>query len=156
MANTTGAGSKIYIGPANTSAATQTAFEALTYQEIGDVVNIGEFGITFESVTSDHLGDRFTKMFKGQKSGGSPTIVYDYDSADTGQSNAATALASDSDYAFKVELNDAGTGSPSSPSTFYFRAKVMGNRLAEIQPNNMVRRNLVLGINADPVEVEAV
>src|SRR5690606_37318993 len=106
MGNTTGAGAKIYIGPANSVANTQTAFEALSYVEIGDVVDIGGFGITYASVTSDQLGDRFTKMFKGQKSGGTPTIVYDYNAADTGQTNVVTALNSDSDYAIKITFDD--------------------------------------------------
>ncbi len=156
MAETTGAGAKIYIGPANAVANTQTAYEALSYQEIGKVVDIGGFGITFQPVNTDQLGDRLTKMFKGQKSAGNPTVVYDYDAADTGQTAVATSLDSDSDYAFKITLDDAGSGSPSSPTTFFFRAKVMANPLAGVQPNNMVRRNMQLGINSVPVEVEAV
>lgn len=156
MGETTGAGTKVYIGPANEVAVTQEAFELLAYTEIGHAVDVGEFGISFQQVTSDQLGDRLTRMFKGQKSAGTPTIVYEYDADDEGQQDVAAALESDSDHAFKITLDDAGPGSPSSPTTFYFRAKVMSNPLAGIQPNNMVRRNLVLGINSVPVEVAAV
>lgn len=156
MSETTGAGSKIYIGPANSTANTEQEFEGLAYVEIGKVVNIGGFGISYQAVTSDQLGDRLTKTAKGQKSAGSPTVVYDYDPADEGQQDVAAALGSDSDYAFKIELGDAGDESPSAPTTYYFRARVMANPLADIQPNDMIRRNLVIGINSVPIEVPAI
>lgn len=156
MSETTGAGSKIYIGPANSTADTEQEFEGLAYVEIGKVVNIGGFGITYQSVTSDQLGDRLTKTFKGQKSAGSPTIVYDYTKDDLGQQDIAAAIGSDSDFAVKIELGDAGDESPSAPTTFYFRARVMANPLADIQPNDMIRRNLVIAINSVPVEVPAI
>lgn len=156
MSETTGAGSKIYIGPANSTANTEQAFEGLAYVEIGKVVNIGSFGISYQAVTSDQLGGRLTKTFKGQKSAGSPTIVYDYAAEDDGQQDVAAALESDSDFAFKIELGDAGDDSPSAPTTFYFRARVMANPLADVQPNDMVRRNLVIAINSVPIEVPAI
>lgn len=156
MAETTAAGAKLYIGPANSTAASQSDFEALSYSEVGTVVDIPEFGDTFQSVTSDQLGNRRTIKLKGQKDAGNPTVMYDHDSADTGATDLVTAAASDSDYAFKVTLNDAGTGSPSSPTTFYFRAKVMGKPVTIGTANNVVRRTAPLGINSDIVEIAAV
>jgi len=156
MAEKTAAGAKFYIGPANETAVTESEFKLLSYVEVGAVVDIPEFGISYQSVTSDQLGSRLTKMFKGQKSAGAPTIVYDHDADDAGQANIADALDSDSDYAFKITLDDAGTGSPSSPTTFYFRAKVMSSPITIGTANNMVRRSVQIGINSVPVEVPAV
>lgn len=156
MAETTAAGAKLYIGPANSTANTQNDYEGLSYVEVGKVIDIPEFGIEFQEVTSDQLGDRLTKVFKGQKRAGVPSIVYDHDASDSGQGDMSDAVDSDDDYAFKVTLDDAGSGSPSSPTTFYFRAKVMGDPITIGTANNMVRRRANLGINSAPVEVAAV
>lgn len=156
MAEKTAAGAKFYIGPANDAADDEAAYKILNYVEVGHVVDIPEFGITYQSVTSDQLGARLTKMFKGQKSAGTPSIVYDHDASDAGQEDIINALASDGDYAFKITLDDAGSNSPSNPTTFYFRGKVMSAPITIGTANNMVRRSVQIGINSVPVEVAAV
>jgi len=155
MAETTAAGAKLYIGPENNSANNQSAYEALTFVEVGSVVDIPEFGINYQEVATDQLGDRLTKVFKGQKRAGTPVIVYDHDATDTGQNDMADAVASDADYAFKITLDDASSASGAEPTTFYFRAKVMGSPLTIGTANNMVRRKAMLGINSVPVEIAA-
>lgn len=156
MAETTSAGAKIYIGPANATANNEAAYALLDYTEIGKVVDIPEFGISFDPVTTDQLSDRLTKTFKGQKKAGTPTIVYDHDAADSGQVAVGPALASDDEYAIKITLDDAGSGSPSSPTTFYFRALIMSQTAAIGTSNNMFRRHMMIAINSVPVEVAAV
>ena len=156
MAVETAAGSKFYIGPQNSSASAQGDYEGLTYVQVGEVESIGEFGDSFNEVNFISLSNRRVKKFKSSKNAGNIQIVIGHDSADSGQDNLNTALASDEDYAFKVELDDAGTGSPSSPTTFYFRGKVMAAPVTPGEADNIVRIAATIGINTDVLEVDAV
>jgi hypothetical protein len=122
----TAAGSKFYLGPANKTANSLSDFQALSYVEVGEVEDIGEFGDQFNPVKRTPLSTRRVQTAKGSKDAGTFTLTIGHDSADTGQVNLDAALASDSDYAIRIELDDAGSGSPSSPTTFYMRVKVMG------------------------------
>lgn len=152
MTETTAAGAKFYIGPVNTSANDAAAYALLTYEEVGNVVDIQGLGDKFDAVTTDHLGDRRTKTHKGQKKGEQPNIVYDFDDADTGQINLKAAAASDSTYAIKVVLDNSGG---TNGSTFYARVLVMGAPVTIGTANNMVRRTVPIAINSDTVEVAA-
>jgi len=152
----TAAGSNFYIGPANEVAATQSAYEALSYVEVGEVTNISEFGDEANIVSHTALSDRRVRKFKGSYDAGVITLDIGHDSADTGQVNLDTALASDSDYAFKVTADDAGTGSPSSPSTYYFRGKVTSVRTTIGNAENIVMLRATIAINSPIIEVAAV
>lgn len=152
----TAAGSKFYIGPVNTTAANAAAYAALTYTEVGEVESIGEFGDQSNSVTFTALGDRRVKKFKGSRDAGTITVVIGHDSSDTGQTDLNAAEATDNDYAIKIELDDAGTGSPSNNTTFYFRAKVMGVRTNPGDAENVVRITAEIAINSAIVKVNAV
>ncbi len=152
MTETTAAGAKFSIGPANSVANDATAYAALTYVEVGNIVDIEGAGDTFDPVTTDQLGDRRTKTLKGQKKGGTPRVVYDFDDSDTGQTNLKAAAASDSQYAIKIELDNSGG---TNGSTFYARVLVMGAPITIGTANNMVRRAVQLAINSDTVEVAA-
>lgn len=156
MAVDTAAGTKFYVGPVNSSANGQSAYEALSYVEVGEVESISEFGDSFNEVTFTALSDRRVRKFKGSKNAGNITVAIGHDSADTGQTNLDTALGSDSDYAFKIELDDAGTGSPSSPTTFFFRGKVMSVRTNPGDAENIVRLTAEIAINSDIVKIDAV
>lgn len=156
MAVDTAAGTKFYIGPVNSVAAGQSAYEALSYTEVGEVESVSEFGDQYNAVTFTALGDRRVRKFKGSADAGTISLTIGHDSADTGQGNLDTALASDSDYAFKVTLDDAGTGSPSSPTTFFFRGKVMSTRTNPGDAENIVRISAEIAINSPIVKVDAV
>lgn len=152
----TAAGSSFSIGPQNTSAADQSAYEALTYSLVGEVESISDFGDAYNSVTFTSLNDRRVRKIKGSADAGTITITIGHDSADTGQSDLETALASDEDYAFKVQLDDEGTGSPSNDTTFYFRGKVMSARTNPGDAENIVRVTAEVAINSAIVKVAAV
>jgi hypothetical protein len=156
MAVDTAAGSKFYIGPQDSTADNQSAYEALSYVQVGEVENLGEFGDQFNEVTFTALGDRRVRKIKGSKNAGNLQVTIGHDSADSGQSDLEAALASDEDYAFKVELDDAGTGSPSSPTTYYFRGKVMSTAVTPGDAESIVKINAVIGINSDLVTIAAV
>lgn len=156
MATVTTAGAKLFIGPANSTAASAGDFSALPYSEVGEVVDIPAFGDVASLVTTEPLNEGRVKKQKGNRNAGSMSITYDYDPADTGQTDLDAAEASTSQFAFRVTLNDAGTGSPSSPSTWYFRAFVMSTEIVITTANNMVRKRATLELNTKPIEVAPV
>ena len=60
------------------------------------------------------------------------------------------------DYNIKITLNDGdpdATPAPLLPTTFYLRGKVMNNTVAAGAADNVVRRNVTIGINSDILEI---
>jgi hypothetical protein len=156
MAVQTAAGCKIFIGPANTTADSQSDYESLSYTLIGEVENIGEFGDTFNEITFTPISDRRVRKFKGSKNAGTLPLVLGRDVTDAGQAAMKAARDSDSEYAFMVQQNDVVSGSPSNPTTFWFRALVMGFTIDIGDAESIIRANGSLGINSDVVEIAAV
>lgn len=131
MAIQAGAGSKIYIADETTSQTTVVGYDGLTWTEIEQTEAIGEFGDTTAVVEFTGLGDARVQKLKGSSDAGTLTVVMGfgkdlYDSPLGGQGKllAAADDTTDTNYNFKVEYNDAGTGSPQNPSTRYFAGQV--------------------------------
>jgi hypothetical protein len=153
----TAAGTKIYIGPAVTeSTDTQGEYEALSYTEIGEVENLGEFGDTANIITFQNLGQRRVKKQKGSFDAGQISLTVGSDSADAGQAALVAAFAEDSEYAFKVVENDGSVGSPSAGTTSYFRAIVTSKPKNIGTVDNVVRRTFNIAISSELTEVAAV
>lgn len=112
----TSAGTRIYIGnaPATYDAA---GFAAVSFTEIGEITDAGEFGRTYNQVTHNPLGDRRTVKRKGSYNDGAMSLQMARVPADAGQAILVTALNSDASYAFKVVLQDG--------TIFYFTAQIM-------------------------------
>lgn len=140
MAVQTAAGSKIYIADPGALSPTPT------YVEIGEVTNMGEFGRVYELITHQSLGERGDRKFKGSYNDGQLPLQLGRDVSDSGQEKLIAARDSDSDYQFKVELNDAPSGG--SPTTFTFEAKVMS------YTTNVGSLNQVVGATAT-VEIKS-
>lgn len=145
MAVQTSAGSKLYIGTTASNAASDS------YVEIGSIVNIPEFGRTYDEFTFASLGDRAVQKFKGTYNDGSVTIELGRDPSDAGQAAIQTALDHDFDYNFKVSLNDASPVSGSHPTIIYFKAKVMSYTTNIGAPNQVVGAKTLLGIKSGSI-----
>jgi hypothetical protein len=153
----TTAGTKLYIGSAiPQEAMDQTAYEGITYTELGKLETLGEFGETFNEITFNDMSSRRVEKLKGNKNAGNLSVQVAFKKQDAGQVALAAALQSDDDYAFKVEFNDAGTGSPSSPTTLYFYGKVMSRTINVSNSEDVIRVNSTLAINSEILEVAAV
>ncbi|WP_313645809.1 hypothetical protein [Pseudomonas sp.] len=152
----TAAGCRFSIG-SKTGADTQTEYEADTYLEVGEIEDLGEFGDTFSSVTFTSLKDGRVRKYKGTADAGDLTLTVGLDNGDAGQNAVKTAHKdrSKGDYNIKITLNDGDpTATPViNPTTFYMRGKVMNNTVAPGAADNVVRRNVTIGINSDILEL---
>lgn len=152
----TAAGCRLFIG-GKTGADTQTEYEADTYIAVGEIEDLGEFGDTFSSVTFTALSDGRVRKYKGTADAGDLTLTVGLDNGDAGQNAVKTAHKdrSKGDYNIKMTLND---GDPDAtpvinPTTFYMRGKVMNNTVAPGAADNVIRRNITIGINSDILEL---
>lgn len=151
MAIATSQGSKIFIGP-TTPAATETAYEALAWVEIGEVETLGEFGDSAQAVSFTSLSDGRVRKLKGANDAGDLALTVANDPADEGQIALVAASKTKFSYAIKVVLADAADETDSD-STFYFHAKVMTRRINAGGANDVTKRSFTLGIDTEVLEV---
>ncbi|RQA20088.1 phage major capsid protein [Pseudomonas aeruginosa] len=103
------------------------------------------------------------KQSKGTADAGDMTLTVGLDNGDAGQLALKNAHAdrSKGNYNIRITLNDGLPGDPTAeppvpavpPTTFYFGAKVMNNTVAAGSADNVVRRNVTLGINTEILEI---
>lgn len=139
------AGSKIYIGTTATSGVGDT------YTEIGETAELGEFGREYSEIKSESIGDRNVKKFKGTRDDGTMQITVNRAAGDAGQAACITAMDSDADYNFKLELNDNEYAGLTTPTTFLFKAKVMSYKTKLGGPNNIAQAVISLGIKSGSI-----
>jgi hypothetical protein len=159
MAFNTAFGSTLAISTTTTTSATDTQaeFEALAYTAIGEIESVGDLGDTFQAVTFTALGDGRVRKLKGTADAGDLTVTVAFDSTDTGQDAMRTALASQSNqYAFRLQVADGSSGSPSAPSTQFFLGRVMSGSINVGDANNVVRQTFTIGIDSPIILVDAV
>jgi hypothetical protein len=148
MSVNTAAGTRISIGPIveqelpATDAAAITLLGGLTYVEIGEVENIGDYGDTVGDVTFASLGDSRTRHLKGLADAGTMDLTIGFDNGDAGQIALVAAQKDRSrwNYAFKVTYEDGLTD--------YFLAKVMSLGKTVGGAEDVIRRSASLGINS--------
>lgn len=154
----TAAGCRLGFGT-KTPAATEAEYKADTYVDVGEIEELGEFGDTFSNVNFTSLSDGRVRRYKGTADAGDMTLTVGLDNGDAGQRAVATAHKdrSKGNYNVKVTLNDGDPDAvpPVLPTTFYFGVKVMNNTVSPGAADNVVRRNITLGINTDILEVIA-
>jgi hypothetical protein len=157
MAIKTGTGCSIAIGTVlATPNGTQAEYEADTYTSLGEVETIGEFGDVRTSVQFTSLADGRVQKARGVKDAGDSVIVFAHKTGDSGHAalksaDEATSQATD-EFNFRVQLADTIS---TSPTKFYFRARVLGRRVLEITNDGVVRVQATLAINTAITEVAA-
>lgn len=150
MAVNTASGCAIYIGT-TADADSQSEFEADTYTLVGEVTNMGEFGRVYALITHSSLDDRNVRKFKGQRDDGTMTLIVGSDAQDAGQAALYDALDSDQDFNIKVEENDDTDESGATPTTSYFRAKIMSARKTIGDAQNVVTRRIDVAIQSGSI-----
>lgn len=149
----TSAGTKLSIGT-TAAAETETEFVADSYQEVGEIESMGEFGDESNPVNFASLNDERMRKLKGTRDAGTLALVVGRDPLDAGQNALIAAEGTDYEYNFKVEYDDA----PSAlytPTVEYFRGLVMSKRTNVGNNDNVTRRTFNIAINSEIVDVPA-
>lgn len=158
MAITTATGAKYFIGGTTaidytTDAGAIAAFEALTWVEIKEVEDGGEFGDESADVTFQSLGDGRVRHLKGARDAGTIALVVGDDPLDPGQLAVRSAEKTKFQYNFKVEYEDAPSALYEN-SVDYFRGLVMSARKNVGTGDNVLRRTFNIGISTEILTVD--
>jgi hypothetical protein len=150
MAVMTSAGSKLHIATGTPATYNQAGFEnvALTYVEVGEIVDLGEFGAEYNLVTHTALGQRQQKKFKGSFNNGALQLQMARDTSNTGQTALRTALNDDASFSFKVTLQDN--------TKIYFTGKVMSYKTSVGSVDQITGATTTIEIDSVIVEVAPV
>lgn len=146
MAIQTSAGSTIAIATALPGTYDATGFNALTWQLVGEVTDIGEFGKEYNLVTHMPVATRQVKKLKGSFNNGAIQLQMARDQAvGSNQDKLKTALGSDASYAFRVTLQDG--------TKMYFTGKVMSYKSAVGGVDSVTGATTAIEIDGEIVEV---
>lgn len=108
----TSAGTKLEVAAETPTTRDETEFSALTYTEVGEVTDMGEYGAEFETVTHNPLGTRRTVKRKGTVNDGALTMQLGRVPSDAGQQiliDGVDGAERDTVHSFKVTLQDGTT-----------------------------------------------
>lgn len=122
-----------------------TAFGALTWTEIGEVSDLGEFGREYNVIKFNALKTRRTTKRKGSYDDGTVQIQLGKVKDDAGQVALKTALNSDLSYPIKIVLQDA--------TIFYFTAQVSSSTTNVGNVDQITASTVKLEIDNDILEV---
>lgn len=152
----TSAKTKLFIAGVHAEATDSAAeYAALTWVEVGEVTNFGEFGAQYAEITHTPVGNPTVQKFKGSLNQGTISLTLGRVPVDAGQEDLRAALASYDSYDFKIELNDKPAGVSAKPTTFYFPGKVMSYTTSIGGPDQVVTATANIGIDGDIIEVAA-
>ena len=141
----TSAGTKLFISASAPATYNKTGFEALTFTEIGEVSEMGEFGRQYNLVTFNTLGDRRTVKRKGSYNDGTIACQMARVPDDAGQTILTTAVNSDNSYSIKIKLQDG--------TVFYTSAQVMSYTTNIGNVDQITSATVDLEIDNDILEV---
>lgn len=142
------AGASIGISAAAPATYNVAGYEALTYSNIGEVTDLGEFGREYNLITHNPIDTRATKKLKGSYNEGQISLTVALDTADAGQNLAKTASASDADYSLVVTMQNG--------AKYYFPAKVMSFKIGVGSVDNVVSATISLEITSSSTGVGVV
>ena len=151
----TTSGTKFYISTiaAASTVDTLAEYEALTWQEILEVEDLGNVGDVSSEVTGAAISDSRIRKAKGARNAGTMNVIcFDTVPLDAGQEAVIAAEASNSNYAFKIELPEPAVG---TAGTIYFRGLVMSNEYRLGTNDNIRRRAFNIGVNSALTEEPA-
>lgn len=106
MAHQTASGVTLGISASAPATYNSTGYAALTFTDVGEITNIGEFGKEWAEVTHMPLASRGVKKGKGSYNNGTLSPSLALDPNDAGQTAMETGLESDSPVSVKITLQD--------------------------------------------------
>jgi hypothetical protein len=123
------------------------SYGVLTWNIVGLVESVGEFGDEANAISFAALGDGRVRKSKGARDAGTMAITVAYDSTDVGQTALETAEGTNVNVAFKVQLPNKITG-PGAGEILYFLGLVMSKRNNVGNNDNIVRRTFNVAVNS--------
>ena len=131
------------IGVSSTLAATKDAagFAALTFTDVGQVVDIGEIGATFADVTTYNLSSRDVVHLKGSRDWNETPITVDNDRTDAGQ-----VILRDHHNETKVDARVAIKITHQNGDVEYFETLVYSFTSAALAQDTIYRANVSMRI----------
>jgi len=142
----TSAGTKISVASGEPTTYDDTGFEGLSFDEIGEVTDLGEFGREYSLVTHNPLGSRQTVKRKGSFNDGTVSMSVARVPDDAGQTTLQDAVDSDDNYSFMVELQDG--------RTLYFIAQVMSYTTNVGSVDQITSASVTIEITDEIIEVD--
>lgn len=141
----TSAGTTLHISAAAPATYNATGFAALTWTEIGEITDLGEFGRQYNLVTHNPLNDRRTVKRKGSYNDGTINAQMARVPADAGQAILKTAVDSDGSYSIKVTLQNG--------NVFYTTAQIMSYTVNVGSVDQITGATVAMEIDNDIIEV---
>jgi len=138
------------IGLSSSAPATFNAagYSALTFTNIGEVTDLGEFGREYNLITHNPIGSRGTVKLKGSFNEGSINMTLGLDTDDAGQILAKTASQSDNDYSFVITTQNG--------DDYYFQAKVMSFKVNVGSVDSVTTATIMLELTTNSAGVGVV
>src|SRR5690349_14090990 len=96
------AGTTLKISASTPATFDAAGYGALTYTNIGEITNLGEFGREYSLITHNPIANRGTVKRKGSFNEGTMALQLGLDKNDAGQILAKSASVSDDDYSFEI------------------------------------------------------
>lgn len=137
----TSAGSFLSVSATLPATHDATAFAMLSWTEVGEITDLGEFGREYNLVTHNPLKDRRTVKRKGSYNDGSITLQMARNVTDAGQVLMQTAKDDDASYAVKITFQDA--------TAVYTTAQVMSYKTTIGSVDQITMATTVLEIDND-------
>lgn len=141
----TSAGTTLQVGlaPATYDAA---GFSAVTYNSLGEITDMGEYGKKYKLVTHNPIGTRNTVKRRGSYDNGTMTLKTAWYKTDAGQNFIQnTALASDASIAVKITLQNGTIN--------YFTAQVLSYTKMIGNVDTITGSNIQLELDNDIIEI---
>ncbi|PTR17501.1 hypothetical protein C8R31_101665 [Nitrosospira sp. Nsp2] len=117
MSVRTSAGTTLKISAAAPATFDAAGYAALTFTNVAEITDLGEFGREYALVTHNPIGSRGTVKKKGSFNEGTMALKLGLDTDDAGQILIKAASLSDNDYSFQITSQNG--------DKYYFQAQVM-------------------------------
>jgi len=150
MAKLTSTGTKLSVVAEDPATFDDVGYSALTFVEVGEVIDLPEYGPNVQVVESNPLATGVTEKFKGFINYGSQSMGLEFDSEDAGQIILAAGVegaTKNAQHSIKIEYQDG--------SIDYYSARIFSYTKAPGSANSMVGSTVQVEINTPITRVAA-
>lgn len=124
-----------------------TAFDGITFTQIGGVLSVSEFGDTYSEAAYTLLETGRNIGTKGEVTGGTASTTYIPIAGDAGQDLLATAMGEDVDYSIKCVRSDGVIE--------YTIGRIFSNSPNAAEPTSVRQKTASIRINGEILEKPA-